>query len=82
VGRYEYGEWPSKFVLVCFSEQLRKAAHTLKRFPTTSDDALEDRFPLITAGEVKRFDKSLSHGRNDHLDAVHVNIKPLYQNKK
>lgn len=50
------------------SKQLRKAARTLKRFPDTPDEHLLDRFPLVSIGEVKRYERSLSHTANKHID--------------
>ncbi len=43
---------PSRFPH--FSQQLLKAARTLKRFPKTDPAALEEQFPDIKYGEVIR----------------------------
>ena len=48
--------------------QLRKAAKTIRRFPKTDPEALEEKFPMVTYGEVKRYYQSKGHRRNEDLE--------------
>ena len=48
--------------------QLMKAANTIKRFPNTKKEALEEWFPMITYEEVTRFSRSKGNHWNGHID--------------
>lgn len=49
--------------------QFMKAAGTLKRFPNTKKEALEEWFPLVKYDEVIRFSKAKGNHWNGHIDA-------------
>ncbi len=48
--------------------QLLRAAETLRRFPETDPEALEEVFPLVSYEEIIRYTRSKSNTRNTHLD--------------
>ncbi len=52
------------------------AANRLKRFPDTTEEALEEKFPLVKYSEVARYYKSLGHHRNLNIDYGKLFVKP------
>lgn len=45
---------------------------TIRRFPQTDPEALEDAYPEVKYSEVVRFDRAKGNTRNAHVDAPKI----------
>ena len=64
----KYREQQYKKLITQKFRQLRLAAKTLKRFPNLDPKALEEQYPMVTIGEVKRYYESRGHRRNEDME--------------